>query len=171
MNLLMKMLKSKENFEKVSEKFDYPIVPCFSEGELALKEADKHDLIEYVSGEKNFEVKKELNEKQKEALDKVREIMKEYGSTGVQEVFNKTVFELLRYVAVYPAGNKLEDSKGNVLPDCYLMPPGSTVLDFAFKLHTDIGKGCVKAIDVRTKQAVGKEHKIKSGDGYEIMTR
>ncbi len=161
----------KENFEKVKQEFDYTIIPCFAEGELALKEADKHGLIEYVPGENSFEPKKELNEKQKTALDAIKKILDEYGSTGVQDIMNKVVFDLLKYVAIYPAGSKLADSKGNVLPDCYLMPPGSTALDFAFRLHTDIGKNFVKAIHIKTKQAVGKDYVLKNGDGLEILTR
>jgi ribosome-binding ATPase YchF (GTP1/OBG family) len=97
-------------------------------------------------------------------------ILDKYGSTGIQEVLNKTVFELLKYIAIFPAGAKLKDSKGNVLPDCYLMPEKSTALDFAFKLHTDIGNKFIKAIDVRTKLAVGKDHQLKHRDGLEIMT-
>jgi ribosome-binding ATPase len=163
--------KAKENFEKVKEKFDYPITTCFAEGELALKEADAHNLVEYVPGAKDFEIVGDLNEKQEKALESVKEILDKYGSTGVQEVANKTVFDLLRYICVFPAGAKLEDSKGNVLPDCYLMPPGSTALDFAFRIHQDIGNGFIKAIDVRTKRAVGKEYKLKMGDGLEIFTK
>ena len=97
--------------------------------------------------------------------------MKEFGSTGVQTVLNSVVFDLLKYVAVFPAGAKMEDSKGNVLPDCFLMPPGSTALDFAFKLHTDIGNKFVKAMNLKTKQAVGKDYVIKNLDGLEILTR
>jgi len=160
-----------ENFRKVKERFDYPIVPCFADGELSLRQAEKAGLIKYVPGEKSFEIRKEMNGKQREALDKIQEVMNEFGSTGVQEVLNKTIFDVLKYIAVYPAGAKLSDSKGNVLPDCYLMPPGSTALDFAFRLHTDIGNNFVKAIDVRTKQAVGKEHLLKNGDGFEIMVK
>ena len=37
------------------------------------------------------------------------------------------------------------DSKGNILPDCYLLREGSTALDFAYSLHTDIGKNFIKA--------------------------
>jgi len=161
----------KENFEKIKKEFDYPIVPCFSEGELALREADKNGLIEYIPGEKNFEIKKELSEKQKNALEQVKEIIKEFGSTGVQEILNKVVFEVLEYIAVYPAGAKLADSKGNILPDCFLMKKGSTALDFAYRLHTDIGDNFIKAIDIRTKRAVGKDYELKNGDGLEIMTR
>lgn len=159
------------NLEKIKAEFDYPIVPCFADGELALREADKHGLIEYIPGEKDFIYKKELNEKQKAAIDKIRETMDKYGSTGLQEVLNKTVFDVLEYVAIYPAGSKLSDSKGNILPDCFLMRRGSTALDFAYRLHSDIGRDFVKAIHVKTKQAVGKDYELKMGDGLEILTK
>ncbi|MEK6850692.1 MAG: redox-regulated ATPase YchF [Nanoarchaeota archaeon] len=160
-----------ENFVKVKEEFDYPIVPCFSDGELALREADKHGVIDYIPGEKSFEIKKELGEKQKNALNAIQKVMDEFGSTGIQEVLNKVVFDVLQYICIYPAGAKLSDSKGNVLPDCFLMKKGSTALDFAFKLHTDIGRDFVKAIDIRTKQAVGKDYVLKHCDGLEILTK
>ena len=112
-----------------------------------------------------------LNEKQKSALEKIKEILKEFRNTGVQEVLNKIILEILQYIAIFPAGAKLEDSKGNVLPDCYLMKKGSTALDFAYRLHTDIGKSFIKAIDVRTKRAVGKDYALKHMDGLEIITK
>lgn len=161
----------KENYKKVKEEFNYEIVPCFSEGELALREADKAGLIEYAPGDDSFETKKELSKKQQEGLADISKVLKEYGGTGVQEVLNKTVLDILGYIAVFPAGSKLEDSKGNVLPDCYLMKKGSTALDFAFRLHTDIGNNFIKAIDVRTKKAVGKDYVLKHRDGLEIMTK
>lgn len=161
----------KDNFEKIKLEFDYPIVPCYAEGELVLRQADKAGLISYIPGEMDFEIVKEINNKQREALGQIDKIIKNFGSTGIQEVLNKTVFDLLKYITVYPAGAKLSDSKGNILPDCYLMPPGSTALDFAFRLHTDIGKNFVKAIHIKTKQAVGKDYKLKMGDGLEIMVR
>jgi (p)ppGpp synthase/HD superfamily hydrolase len=42
----------------------------------------------------------------------------------------------------------------NALPDVFLMPPNSTALDLAFKVHTDIGKHFIGAIDARTKKRV-----------------
>ena len=161
----------KKNYEKIKEEFDYPIIPCFAEGELALREAEKAGLISYIPGEQAFEAKEKLNEKQKSALEKIKEILKEFKSTGVQEILNKIVLETLQYIAIFPAGAKLEDSKGNVLPDCYLMKKGSTALDFAYRLHTDIGKSFIKAIDVRTKRAVGKDYALKHMDGLEIITK
>jgi len=163
---------SKENLERLKKEFEYPIIPCFADGELSLRQADKAGLIYYIPGEKTFEIKNRLNEKQKEALDKIQRIIEEFGSTGVQEVLNKIVFDTLEYICVFPAGStKLEDTKGNVLPDCFLMKKGSTALDFAFRLHTEIGKNFVKAIDVRTKKIIGKEYILKHRDGIEIITK
>ena len=148
-------------------------MPCSSDSELALKEADKAGLIEYIPGESDFKVKKELSEKQKQAIETIKkEVLDVYGNTGLQEVLNKAVFDLLGYIAVFPAGsNKLMDSEGRILPDCFLLPKNSTALDFAYTVHTDIGNNFVKAINVKTKQAVGREYKLKHRDGIEILTR
>ncbi len=159
------------NLEKVRKEFDYPIVPCFADGELSLRMADRAGMIEYIPGERSFEIKKHLSDKQENALDKIKEILERFGSAGIQEVMNKIIFDILDYIAVYPAGAKLSDSKGNILPDCFLMKKGSTALDFAYRLHTDIGNSFVKAIDIRTKQAVGKDYMLKHMDGLEIMTK
>jgi len=49
------------------------------------------------------------------------------------------------------------------------MHGSSTALNFAYKLHTDFGKNFIKAIDVKTKMAVGKDHKLKHRDVIEIV--
>ncbi|MFH1151678.1 MAG: TGS domain-containing protein, partial [Nanoarchaeota archaeon] len=101
-----------------------------------------------------------------------KNVLEVYGGTGVQEILNLAVFDLLKYIAVFPASaNKLGDSKGNILPDCFLLPGGSTALDFAYFLHTDFGKNFIKAIDARTKQAKGKSYELKHRDALEIITR
>ena len=165
---------SKENLKKLKTAFpDLMIIPCSADSELALREASKAGLIDYVPGEKNFKIKEGLTEKQESALDLIKKnVLDVYGSTGIQEVLNSVVFDLLKYIAIFPAGaNKMADSKGNVLPDCFLLPFGSTALDFAYYLHTDLGDNFIKAIDVRTKKAVGKEHVLEHRDGLEIVTR
>ncbi|MBW2977134.1 redox-regulated ATPase YchF [Candidatus Woesearchaeota archaeon] len=162
------------NFERLKEEFkEHMLVPCSAESELALREAAKHGLIDYASGENDFKIKSnQLSEKQKNALDFIKkEILEKYGSTGVQEVLDKAVFGLLGCIAVFPGGvNKLQDQHGNVLPDCFLMPKNSTALDFAFRLHTDIGNNFIKAIDVKTKRPVGKDYRLKNRDVIEIVT-
>lgn len=167
--------KSAENLKKVKGAFpDAFIVPCSAEAELVLREASKEKLIEYIPGEDHFKIPDEskLNEKQLNALKFIdKNILKVYGSTGVQNVLNKAVFDFLKYIAVFPAGaNKLADSKGNILPDCFLVPEGTTALEFAFKLHTDLGKNFIRAINARTKQVIGKDYRLKHRDGIEIVT-
>ena len=167
--------KSAENLKKVKSTFpDAFIVPCSAEAELVLREASKEKLIEYIPGEDHFKIIDELrlNEKQLNALKFIeKNVLKVYGSTGVQEVLNKAVFDFLKYIAVFPAGaHKLADSKGNILPDCFLVPEGTTALEFAFKLHTDLGKQFIRAINARTKQVVGKDYRLKNRDGIEIIT-
>ncbi len=165
----------KDNFERLKEDFsDYILIPCSAESELALREAAKAQLIEYVPGDNTFKILDDdkLTEKQKQALRFIRlDVLEKFGSTGVQDSLDTSVFKLLKYIAIYPGGvNKLEDSEGNVLPDCFLMPPGSTALDFAFRLHTDFGKNFIRAIDVKTKRTVGKEHKLNHRDVIEIIS-
>ncbi len=169
------MDNGEKNYNLIKEKYkDYLVIPCSSDSELALRQAAKAGLIEYIPGEKDFKILKELNSKQREALGKIKEsVLDKYEfGTGVQQVLNSAVFDFLKYIAVFPASaNKLGDSKGNILPDCFLMPPGTTALDFAYYLHTDFGKNFIKAIDAKTRMAWGKEHKLKHRDGLEIVTR
>ena len=167
--------KGDENYKMLLKKFPkIRIIPCSADSELALREAAKAELIEYIPGERKFETSGNLNEKQKNALEKIKtKILEKYEfGTGVQKVLNEAVFDLLGCLAIFPAGaNKLGDSKGNILPDCFLLPPKSTALDFAFFLHTDFGKNFIKAIDARSKKALGKSYELKNGDALEIVTK
>jgi len=164
--------KGKENFEKLKETFpNLKILSCSADFELALREATKAELIEYVPGENSFKILKELNEKQKQALDKIKEkVLDKFGGTGVQEILNYAIFDLLGYIAIFPASaNKLGDSKGNILPDCFLLPRNSTALDFAYFLHTDFGKNFIKAINAKTKRILGKDYVLQHRDALEII--
>ncbi len=170
--------KGKENYKKLKEQFpNYLIVPCSAEAELALREASKKELINYIPGEKQFTItekgESELSQNQKNALEFIQKnilnIFEE--GTGIQKVLNAVVFDLLKYKAIHPGGvGKLEDKDGNVIPDCFLMPVKATALDFAFKLHTDFGKNFIKAIDVKTKLPIGKDNILKHLDIVEIMS-
>ncbi len=169
------MQSARQNFERVKDEFkDYMLVPCSAESELALKEAAKHGIIDYVPGEADFSVKDDskLNPKQKSALDFIKmNILEKNGSTGVQKVIDSAVFDLLRYIAIFPGGvSKLEDQYGNILPDCFLIPHNSTALDFAYKIHSDLGDKFIRAIDVKSKRTVGKEHLLQHRDVVEIVS-
>lgn len=169
--------KGKENLERLQQEFpSYVIIPTSAESELALREAAKHELISYIPGEKDFTITEKgastLSEKQQAALGFVREhLLNAFETgTGIQAVLNSVTFDVLGYKAIHPGGvGKLEDSHGNTLPDCFLMKGDATALDFAFKLHTDFGKNFVKAIDVRSKLPIAKDHVLKHLDIIEIM--
>ncbi len=160
-----------DNFQKIKKEFPaYLVIACSAEAEITLKGAAKAGFIDYLPGDKTFTIKAALNEQQKSAMDIMKAVCDKYEGTGVQKCLNAAVFDFLHYIAIFPGGvNKLEDSNGNVLPDCFLLPPKSTALDFAFKLHSDIGRGFIGAIDVKTKQRVGKEHLLKNRDVIEIV--
>lgn len=160
------------NLERLQKEFpDTVIIGCSAEVELALKEAAKHGLIEYMPGSASFTIKNPgaLSSAQQKALGFMQEFLTKH-STGVQQILNTLVFDVLKYVAIHPGGaSKLEDSKGNCLPDCFLMPPHSTALDFAFRLHTDFGNKFIRAIDCRSKLPRGKDYALKHLDILEIV--
>ncbi len=161
---------SEKNIARLKEAFpSYLIVPCSAEAEIALKEATKNEFIKYVPGDASFEIVKELNEAQRKAMHLLQNVLKKFNGSGVQACLNSAVFDYLKYVAVFPGGvNNLEDSQGRILPDVFLLPPGSTALDFAFALHTDMGRGFIKAIDVKNKRPIGKDHVLNHRDVVEI---
>jgi len=162
--------EAQENFERLKDRYKH-IVPTSAEAEIALKKAAEKGLMDYTPGD-GFEIKKELDERQKKAIEVIKGLIEKYGSTGVQDCLNKAVFDLLGYIAVYPVEdeNRLTDKSGNVLPDVFLMPPDSTALDLAFKVHTEIGEKFVCAIDVRTKKRLGKDYKLKNNDVIKIVS-
>jgi len=164
---------AKQNLERLKKEFpNHILIGCSAESELALKEAAKKGMIKYIPGENNFEIIGNLSEAQKKALDFIKKnILDVFGSTGVQQIMNSAVFDLLKYIGIFPGGiNNLKDSEGRTLPDCFLLPEGSTALEFAYKIHTDLGNNFIRAIDVKTKRTVGKEHVLKNLDVVEIIT-
>jgi ribosome-binding ATPase YchF (GTP1/OBG family) len=160
-----------DNYQRMKKEFpSYLVIACSAEAEITLKGAAKAGFIDYVPGDRAFTIKAELNEQQRKAMDIMKAVCERYEGTGIQRCLNAAVFDFLHYIAVFPGGvGKLEDSEGRVLPDCFLLPPKTTALDFAFKLHSDIGRGFIKAIDVKTRQAVGKDHALRHRDVIEIV--
>ncbi|MEI7961034.1 MAG: redox-regulated ATPase YchF [archaeon] len=161
-----------KNVKRLKETFpNVFIVPCSAASELSLRKAAKANIIKYYPGQKKFEILGTLNEKQKAGIETIKNnVLEKFGSTGVQECLDTVVFKMLKYFPVFPAGTKgLIDSAGRTLADCFLMPEGSKAIDFAYTLHTDMGDGFIRAIDVKTKQVIGREHLLKSGDAIELV--
>ena len=51
------------------------------------------------------------------------------------------------------------------------MREGSSALDLAFSVHTEIGEGFIRAINGRTRMVVSKEYQLKDSDVIKIVTR
>jgi len=165
---------SENNLSLLQKSFpNYMVIPCSAEAELALKEATRRNLIDYAAGENQFKiVSPEITEKQKDALRFLRGFLKKYNATGLQESLNKTIFSLLKYIPVYPVENenRFIDKNGDVLPDVHLLKEGSTALDLAYKIHTDIGKKFLYAIDAKNKRRLKKDYVLESHDIIKIVT-
>jgi len=148
------------------------VIPTSAAYELILRTAAKNGYIKYLPGDNDFEIVKELNEKQIKALEKIRGFLKEFGSTGVQEAINRVVFDLLDYIVVYPVEdeNKFTDTKGNVLPDAMLVKKGTTARELAYMIHTDIGKHFIYALDARTKMRIAEDHELRNNDVIKIVS-
>lgn len=166
--------KAEENVDRIKNEFkEYPVVPCSAEAELLLRLAAKKGIINYMPGDSTFEIlkKDELNERQLNALMKVKNLLMSWGSTGVQDAIETLYRKGLRMIAVFPVENavKLTDHKGNVLPDVILLQEGSTVRDLAYKIHSDLGEKFMFAINVKTGQRVGEDYVLKEGDVIKIV--
>jgi ribosome-binding ATPase YchF (GTP1/OBG family) len=150
------------------------VIVCASEAENLLRRAAKKGIIHYLPGDNSFSIKQEaeLNDQQKKALSIISNILSKYGSTGIQEVINYVCFEILNLIVVYPVEDdlKLRDKKGNVLPDARLLPRGSTAKDLAHAIHADLAKGLLYAIDIRSKQRLSSEYKLKNNDVIKIVS-
>ncbi len=146
-------------------------IPVSAAAEVALRMADKSGAIKYIPGDPDFVESPDLSAAQKEALLKIRLLMKKNGGTGIQKCINETVFKLLDQIVVYPVEdeNRFTDKNGRILPDAFLLKKGSTPKDLAFMVHTDIGKGFLYAVDARSKMRLGDKHELKNGDIVKIV--
>ncbi|AOW80161.1 translation-associated GTPase [Halodesulfurarchaeum formicicum] len=160
-----------ENVEALLN-LDRPVVPATAEGEVALRRGVEQGVIDYDPGDEDFEVQSELPEGTQSTLDALTETMAEWDGTGVQAALNTAVYDLLDHRTVYPVQDQTHwtDAKGNVLPDAFLLPSGSTPTDLAYAVHSDIGDGYLHAIDARSNREIGDEYVLEEGDVIKIVS-
>ncbi len=147
-------------------------IPTSAEAELALTNAAEKALIDYEPGDSRFSITGKMDERQLKALEYIRShVLERYGSTGVQKCIEEAAFNLLNLIIVYPVEDDqhLTDKDGNILPDAYLIPSGSTAKDLAYKVHTDLGEKFIRAIDARTHRVIGADHELKDRDVIRII--
>ncbi|WXG42452.1 MAG: redox-regulated ATPase YchF [Candidatus Freyarchaeum deiterrae] len=164
---------SVQNLEKLKKKGK--VVPASSLAEYMLRKLAEDGAIEYRPGDSEFKILKpdKIPQNQKPVLEKIREeILSKYGSTGIQETLNQMVFGVLNMIAVYPVedANKYSDHNGNVLPDVYLVPKGTTAKELAYAVHTDLGETFIYAEDARKRIRLSENAELKDRDIIRIVS-
>jgi small GTP-binding protein len=139
--------------------------------ELAISKAIENGIVEGRSIP--FKISSKATEAQRKGLAMVEAVMgKEYYSSP-QQILTKVVLSKLGLIFVYPVYDESHwtDKEGNVLPDCFLVPKGTTAIDLAFKVHTEIGNGFIKAIDCRKKRIIARDHELQDSDVISIVSK
>lgn len=166
---------AEENILRLKKVFgEDRVIPISALAEYILKKASQNNYIEYIPGDPDFRVidEKKLSQQQKRVLEMIREkVLRKYGGTGVQRLLNYAVFNVLDLIVVYPVEdqNKFTDHYGNILPDAYLVPKGTTVKELAYMIHTDLGRTFLYAINAKTKERIGEDYVLRDNDVIKIV--
>jgi ribosome-binding ATPase YchF (GTP1/OBG family) len=162
---------ARDGFERVKNEAGKPAFACSAAVELALRRAEQSGVVEYRPGDADFAVKGEPSEKQLDALETVRKVLRENGGSGVQQIIDYVVYRHLDCIVVYPVEDehKYSNNKGDVLPDAFLVPKGTTALQLAAMVHTDLAHKFIGAVDCRRHTRVGAGHALGSGDIIKII--
>ena len=151
------------------------IQPTMADMELALRRADSSGMISYSPGSDTFEIVDEskLNPAQINALSSMKEKLAQSGGTGVAELLSRVLFDALDHVVVYPVADETawKDGEGRILPDAFVVPNGIEAKALAYKVHSDLGDGFIKAVDGRTRRFVGSEHECGDNDVIKIHAK
>jgi ribosome-binding ATPase YchF (GTP1/OBG family) len=173
----MDILTSENYLPMLTEYYGRSLVAaCSAEAELVLRRAEKMGLLQYTPGQEKFKIKENasLTAKQQGALKYIEtRVMAKWISTGIQQALNTVVFKLSKNNMVYPVSDefKFTDHHGNVLPDVYLMPDGSTPIDLARNVHTRLAENYILAIDAKTGIRLPKNYTLRHKDVVKIVTR
>ncbi len=138
--------------------------------ELSIMKAFKSGIIKDMN---TLEAADKASLRQKEALDTIRSSYESGKLHRISDVISQIVKTDLQKIVVYPVydENKWTDKDGNILPDAFLMEQGDTAEDLAFKIHTDIGRGFIRAINGRTKMVLGRSYELKDEDIIRIVAK
>ena len=151
------------------------IQPTMADMELALRRADSGCMVSYIPGDDTFTITDEskLNLAQLNALSSMKDKLSEAGGTGVAALLSRVLFGALNHVVVYPVAdeNTWKDGEGRILPDAFVVPNGMEAKSLAYKVHSDLGDGFIKAIDGRTRRVVGAEHECGDNDVIKIHAK
>ncbi|MCL4362892.1 YchF-related putative GTPase [Candidatus Marsarchaeota archaeon] len=161
-----------KNLEALGKKYTGKIIPTSAAVELALRKAAQKGIITYSPGARSFRILDgAIDAQQKSALSYMGSFISSKG-TNVQEAVDYAAFSMLGNIVVYPVEdeNKYTDHFGNILPDAILIKKGSTAMDLARMIHTDIAKNMLYAVDAITKRRLAKDYVLQSNDIIKIVS-
>ena len=167
---------SKENLNRLKERYAGPIVPCSALAEYYLRKYHEEKIINYLPGTNKFEILQpdKLSSREIDALNNIKsKILDVYNETGVQKALNYAIFETANQICVFPVSdlNSFSDNKGNVLPDVMLIENGTLLRDFVReKIHTDLADHFMFGIDAITKKRLGENYELKHNDIFKVVT-
>jgi ribosome-binding ATPase YchF (GTP1/OBG family) len=168
---------AEQGIAALREKFpDKDVVPIAADAELALQRAREKGWIEYDSAAERPEIKvsiPDLDERLQHALTRIDEgVIHKHGGTGVQRLLETIVFKTLGYIVVFPVEDEkhFADHFGNALPDAILLPRGSTPLQLAEAIHSDLAKHMLYAVNARTKMRLAHDYALANGDVIKIVS-
>lgn len=151
-----------------------PAVPASAQSELALVKGAAAGLLTYTPGAETFAANAALTPAQAKGLQYIQEhVLARFGQTGVTAALEHAVFQLLGRIPVFPVEDesKFTDKEGRVLPDCHLVPQGTTAKQLAYRVHTDLGDHFIRAIDCKTHRVIGADYELKAGDVVKIVAK
>ncbi|MCX8167075.1 MAG: 50S ribosome-binding GTPase [Candidatus Micrarchaeota archaeon] len=164
----MDLGKAKENFQRMKNLYD--IYPTILVAELYARRLEEENILEITDSIKqlNFNVDKDLQKK----IDILTKIFSGNEVLLSTQVLTDFVINKMNYIVVFPVEDehKLSDSKGNILPDAFLLKKGSTAIDLANAIHSDLAKNLITAVDVRRKINISKDHELKHLDVIKLVT-
>lgn len=148
------------------------VIPTTADGELALRRAAEASFIDYDPGDETFDIVGDISPAQERGLDQIAAVMDRYDGTGVQQALNYAVFDVLDMITVYPVENETRWTDGSdvMLPDAVLLPAGSSPVDLAYAVHSDIGDGYLHAVDARSGRDIGEGYSLADGDVIKIVS-
>jgi len=151
------------------------VQPTMADMELALRRADSAGIISYNSGDNDFIILNEsnLNEAQSNALSTMKNKLARLGNTGVSKLISDVLFSALNHIVVYPVADESawKDGDGKILPDAFVVPDLITAKSLAYKVHSDLGDGFIKAVDARTRRVVGADYECNDNDVIKIHSK
>lgn len=161
---------SKAGAQKLREAYSNNfVVECSGDYELALRKSEEKQWIKFVGN--SFQITDAAVGPARMALEKIKKFVDENNGTGVQKLLDESV-KLLDLIVVFPVEDegKYSDNFNHVLPDAILLPKNSTPIQLAEKIHSDLAKGYLYAVDARKKTKLSKDYRLQNGDVIKIVS-